>query len=68
MFLKCGEWTYLFVTNVANGKILLDIAGLDSCKGEIYFVEKDAQRTLIVNSRKAKSYFLISRTNIGFKT
>ena len=27
--LKCGEWAYLFATNVANEKILLDIAVLD---------------------------------------
>ncbi len=25
---NCGEWGYLFATNVANEKILLDIAGL----------------------------------------
>ncbi len=25
MFQKCGEWTHLFATTVANGKILLDI-------------------------------------------
>jgi len=29
LFLKCGEWTYFFATNVANGKILLDIAVLE---------------------------------------
>ena len=28
--LKCDEWTYLFDTNGANVKILLDIAGLKS--------------------------------------
>jgi len=27
--IKCGEWPYLFATIVANGKILLDIAGLE---------------------------------------
>ena len=26
---SCGEWTYLFATNVANVKILLDITGLN---------------------------------------
>ncbi len=26
--IKCGEWPYLFITIVANGKILLDIAAL----------------------------------------
>jgi len=29
-FKKCGEWTFLFATNVANVKILLDIAALDT--------------------------------------
>ena len=29
IFEKCGELTYLFVTNVANVKILLDIADLE---------------------------------------
>jgi len=28
--LKCGEWAYLFATNVANEKILLDIAELEN--------------------------------------
>ncbi len=27
-FFKCGEWIYLFATNVANVKLLLDIAAL----------------------------------------
>jgi len=29
-FKKCGEWTFLFATNVANVKILLDTAVLDA--------------------------------------
>jgi hypothetical protein len=28
-FKNVCEWTYLFTTNVANGKILLDIANLN---------------------------------------
>ena len=27
---KCGEWTYLFATTVANIKLLLDIVALDA--------------------------------------
>jgi hypothetical protein len=34
MFLTCGEWTYLFATNMTNGKVLLDIAEIES--GYIY--------------------------------
>ncbi len=29
-FKKCGEWTFLFATNVANVKLLLDTAVLDA--------------------------------------
>jgi hypothetical protein len=37
MFLKYGEWTFLFVTFVVNVKILLGIASLKSESSIIYF-------------------------------
>ncbi len=36
--LKCGEWTYLFATNVANKKILFDIAALNEPQIKVLYV------------------------------
>jgi len=39
MFQKCCEWADWFATNVANVKLMLDIAEIDVLKNEFYHTD-----------------------------